>query len=162
AERGDITKTNEHWTLRQDLSEMDLEVPESVRGMIGKKLDVLDEEDRRALQYASIEGEGFTSTVVADLLGVDDLSMEERLARLGRVHRLIETLGEEEWPDGTLATRYHFAHALYQNVLYSDLVNKRRILLHRASRRVFGQAVWRRGRPPRDATGHALRARPRL
>src|SRR5205823_3886465 len=30
-----------------------------------------------------------------------------------------------------LAVRYGFAHALYQNVLYGDLVSKRRTLLHR-------------------------------
>ena len=68
---------------------------------------------------------------MAKLLGVDDLALEERLDRLDRVHRLIETLGEEELPDGTLGMRYRFAHALYQNVLYGDLVSKRRMLLHR-------------------------------
>jgi serine/threonine protein kinase/tetratricopeptide (TPR) repeat protein len=128
---GDITKTDEHWTLRRELSEMDLEVPESVRGMIRKKIEVLEEEDRRALQYGSIEGEEFTSSVVAHLLGIDDLALEERLDRLDRMHRLIVTLGEEEWPDGTLAVRYRFAHALYQNILYADLVGRRRSLLHR-------------------------------
>jgi serine/threonine protein kinase/tetratricopeptide (TPR) repeat protein len=128
---GHITKTNDHWTLRRALSEMDLEVPESVRGMIRKKIEVLEEEDRRALQYGSIEGEEFTSNVVAHLLGIDDLALEERLDRLDRMHRLIVTLGEEEWPDGTLAVRYRFAHALYQNILYADLVGKRRSLLHR-------------------------------
>jgi tRNA A-37 threonylcarbamoyl transferase component Bud32/tetratricopeptide (TPR) repeat protein len=131
AERGDITRTNAHWTLGRELSEMDLEVPESVRGMIRKKIEMLEDEDRRALQYASIEGEEFTSTVVAKLLGVDDLDLEERLDRLDRVHRLIETHGAEELPDGTLGMRYRFAHALYQNVLYGDLVSKRRMLLHR-------------------------------
>jgi tetratricopeptide (TPR) repeat protein len=40
-------------------------------------------------------------------------------------------MGEEELPDGTLSTRYRFAHVLYQNSLYNDLVSKRRILLHR-------------------------------
>jgi tetratricopeptide (TPR) repeat protein len=128
---GHITKAKEHWTLRRELSEMDLEVPESVRGMIRKKIEVLEEEDRRALQYGSIEGEEFTSSVVAHLLGMEDLALEERLDRLDRVHRLIETLGEEVWPDGTLAVRYRFAHALYQNILYADLVGRRRILLHR-------------------------------
>jgi len=131
AERGGITRTEEHWTLSKDLSEIDLEIPESVRGMIRRKIEVLEEEDRRALQYASIEGEEFTSTVVAALLGIDDLALEERLDRLERVHGLVETRGEEEWPDGTLAMRYRFAHVLYQNLLYGDLVSKRRILLHR-------------------------------
>ena len=39
--------------------------------------------------------------------------------------------GEEELPDGSLATRYRFSHALYQNFLYGDLVAKRRVMLHR-------------------------------
>src|SRR6266850_6711421 len=130
SERGDIAKVNSHWSLVRPLSEMDLEAPESVRGMISKKIDALQEEERRALQYASIEGTEFLSTVTAKLLGVDEVDLEERLAHLGKTHRLIETLGEEELPDGALTTRYRFAHALYQNFLYSDLVNKRRTALH--------------------------------
>src|SRR5262249_20658934 len=137
ADRGDIAKTNSHWALERELAEMDLEAPESVRGMIHRKIEVLEEEDRRALQYASIEGQEFTSVMVATLLGVDDLALEERLDRLHRVHRLIETLGEEDWPDGALVMRYRFAHSLYRNVLYGDLVNKRRVLLHRQAGEVL-------------------------
>jgi tetratricopeptide (TPR) repeat protein len=57
--------------------------------------------------------------------------LEERLDRLDKVHRLLETRGEEELPDGALTTRYRFAHALYHNFLYGELVSKRRVLLHR-------------------------------
>ncbi len=77
--------------------------------------------------------------MLAGLLGVDDLALEERLDRLDRVHRLIATLGEEEWPDGTPTVRYRFAHALYHDVLYSELVTKRKVLLHRqAGERLVG------------------------
>ncbi|HVQ39461.1 MAG TPA: hypothetical protein VMS31_18120, partial [Pyrinomonadaceae bacterium] len=130
-ERGDIAKMNEHWTLSRPLSEMELEAPESVRSMISKKMDSLAEDERRALQYASVEGQEFLSTVVADLLGIEEVDLEELLARIERTHRLIVTRGEEELPDGSLATRYRFAHALYENFLYGDLVAKRRIMLHR-------------------------------
>lgn len=130
-ERGDIARTNNHWTLTRPLSDMDLEIPENVRSMIRKKVEALEEEDHRTLQYASIEGEEFTSIVLATLLGMDELDLEERLARLDRNTRLIEIREEEELPDGSLVTRYRFAHALYQNVLYGDLVSKRRMLLHR-------------------------------
>jgi serine/threonine protein kinase/tetratricopeptide (TPR) repeat protein len=129
-ERGDIAKTNAHWSLVRPLSEMDLEAPESVRGMIGKKIDALDPEERRTLQYASVEGTEFFSTVIAKLLSMDEIDLEERLAMIEKTHRLIVTLGEEELPDGALTTRYRFAHALYQNFLYGDLVNKRRVSLH--------------------------------
>jgi serine/threonine protein kinase/tetratricopeptide (TPR) repeat protein len=129
-ECGDLAKANGCWSLVRPLSEMDLAAPESVRAMISKKMDALEAEERRALQYASVEGTEFLSSVTAKLLGVDEIDLEESLARVGKSHRLIETLGEEELPDGTLATRYRFSHALYQNFLYGDLVNKRRVLLH--------------------------------
>jgi tetratricopeptide (TPR) repeat protein/tRNA A-37 threonylcarbamoyl transferase component Bud32 len=131
AERGDIVSADGRWTLARPLSSMDLEAPESVRSMIRKKIEALGAEERRILQYASVEGEEFLSTVLAALLEKDELELEEQLAELARAHRMIEPRGEEELPDRSLATRYRFAHALYQNLLYDDLVSKRRILLHR-------------------------------
>jgi predicted ATPase len=131
ADRGDIVKVNECWTLARPVSDLGLEVPASVRSMIRAAVDALSEDDRRALQYASVAGEEFLSTVLANLLGVDELTLEERLDELDKLHHLIQTLDEEELPDGSLATRYRFAHSLYKDVLYSDLVHKRRILLHR-------------------------------
>jgi serine/threonine protein kinase/tetratricopeptide (TPR) repeat protein len=131
AERGDIVKSNGRWSIARPLSEMNLEAPESVRSMISKKIDALAEEDRRTLQYCSVQGTEFLSTVAAALLGVDEIDLEERLAQLEKTHRLVETLDEEDMPDGSVATRYRFAHALFQNFLYGDLVNKRRIQLHK-------------------------------
>jgi serine/threonine protein kinase/tetratricopeptide (TPR) repeat protein len=129
-ERGDLAKENGRWSLVRPLAEMDLAMPESVRAMISKKIDALDADERRTMQYASIEGTEFLSTVTAKLLGVDEIDLEESLARIGKTHRLIDTIGDEELPDGSLATRYRFSHALYQNFLYGDLVNKRRVMLH--------------------------------
>ena len=83
------------------------------------------------MEYASVQGEEFTSAVLTGLLETDELDLEERLDRLDKVHRLIQTLGEEELPDRSFTTRYRFAHVLYQNDLYQNLVNKRRVLLHR-------------------------------
>jgi len=154
SERGDLVKANSRWSLVRPLAEMDLEAPESVRGMISKKIDALDAEERRALQYASIEGTEFLSIVTAKLLDVDEIDLEERLAQIGKTHRLIETLEEEELPDGSLTTRYRFAHALYQNFLYGDLVNKRRVALHQQA----GEELLRHygKRAPQIATQLAL------
>jgi tetratricopeptide (TPR) repeat protein len=131
ADRGDIAITSSHWKLARPLGTMDLKIPDTVRAMIRKKSEALDPSDRRALQYASVEGEEFLSTVLAKLLECGDLQVEEQLAGLALNHRLIEPRGEEELPDGVLATRYGFAHALYQNVFYDELVSGRRALLHR-------------------------------
>ena len=143
-ERGDIAKTNEHWGLSRQLTEIELEVPQSVRSMISKKVDALGEEERRTLQYASVEGQEFLSTVSARLLGVDEVDLEEQLARIEKNHRLIVSRGEEELPDGTLATRYRFAHALYQNFLYDGLVTKRKTMLHRQAGETLSQLYGKR------------------
>ncbi|HTB20432.1 MAG TPA: protein kinase [Bryobacteraceae bacterium] len=135
AERGDIARDHVRpsgaWKLKQPLEQMELDVPVSVRSMIEKKVGLLSDGQRQALQYASIEGETFTSTVLAVLLEADELDLEERLDVLGKLHRLIHEEGEEELPDGSVATIYRFTHALYQNFLYDQLLNKRRVLLHR-------------------------------
>ncbi len=131
AERGDIVRTNGAWKLKQPLEQMELDVPASVRSMIEKKVGLLSDAQRQAVQYASIEGEVFTSTVLAVLLEADELDLEERLDLLGKLHRLIHAEGEEELPDGSAATIYRFTHALYQNFLYDQLLSKRRVLLHR-------------------------------
>jgi tetratricopeptide (TPR) repeat protein len=110
---------------------MELDVPVSVRSMIEKKVGLLSDGQRQALQYASIEGEVFTSTVLAALLEADELELEERLDVLGKLHRLVHAEGEEELPDGSVATIYRFTHALYQNFIYDQLLSKRRVLLHR-------------------------------
>jgi len=49
-----------------------------------QKIDALGEEERRALQYASVEGAEFLSTITAKLLGVDEIDLEEQLAHLER------------------------------------------------------------------------------
>src|SRR4029078_2430452 len=33
--------------------------------------------------------------------------------------------------DGTVATKYRFVHALYQNLIYETIITRRRALLHR-------------------------------
>lgn len=131
AERGDIERTGGAWRLKQPVAQIELDVPVSVRAMIEKKVGLLSDTQRQALQYASIEGAVFTSTVLAALLEADELELEERLDVLGKVHQLIHAEGEEELPDGSIATIYRFTHALYQNFLYDQLLSKRRILLHR-------------------------------
>ena len=139
AERGNIVRTNGAWKLNQPLEQVQLDVPVSVRSMIEKKVGLLSDAQRLALQYASIEGEVFTSTVLAALLEADELDLEERLDVVEKLHRLIHAEGEEELPDGSVATIYRFTHALYQNFLYDQLLSKRRVLLHRRT----GEAMER-------------------
>jgi hypothetical protein len=130
-ERGHIARVEGTWQVVTEIAKLGLEVPETIRDMIARKLERLEPEQYRALQYASIEGEEFSSAVLATLLDVEDLAVEESLEALARGHGLIQTVAEEELPDRSVTTRYRFTHALYHNVLYDSVLAKRRAHLHR-------------------------------
>jgi predicted ATPase len=50
---------------------------------------------------------------------------------LVRREQFLRARGTSEWPDGTIAARYGFVHALYQEVMYEQISATRRIRLHR-------------------------------
>lgn len=150
----------------------DIVVPRSAESTIEKRLDGLDEETRRILEYAAVQGDEFDSTVLARLLDMDELELEEDLQRVVRVHQLVRPIGEREFPSGDFATLYLFRHSLIQDVLHSGLVGKRRILLHRKVAVILEElhegdttgvdwalAVhYEEGRQPERAFGAAVRA----
>ncbi len=64
--------------------------------------------------------------------GIDQTleTLEANCAALARRGQFIREQGVAEWPDGTVATQYHFIHALYQDVLYDRIPVGRRVRLH--------------------------------
>jgi tetratricopeptide (TPR) repeat protein len=130
-DRGVITRTADGWVLTQP-SAVQHELPESVRGLIERKLDRLKAIDRRLLVAASVQGNEFEAAVVARALGADEAKVEERLDALERVHAFVQCVGEREFPDRTLTSRYRFVHVLYQNALYATLRPARRAALSKA------------------------------
>ncbi len=130
-EEGALSRSGGGLRVTRPLGPLQRGLPDSLRGVIDKKLESLREDDRRALMYASVQGEEFSSLVLAETLGADELSLEERLDKLWRVHRLIQPAGDERFSDGQLGVRYRFTHVLYQNALYEALAKKSRWLLHR-------------------------------
>ena len=131
AERRDVVQGNEGWTLARPVEELDLEPTKGLQELVRHQLEGLAPPEREILDVASVCGREFLSPVIAHLVGRPDRQVEEDLRRLGRVRRLIVEGGEETLPDGTLATRYRFAHGLYRSVLREDLVASRRIEIHR-------------------------------
>ena len=66
--------------------------------MIQRKIDQLDEADRRLLVAASVQGSEFDAAVVARALGLDAADVEERLERLERVHGFVRLAGRARVP----------------------------------------------------------------
>jgi serine/threonine protein kinase/predicted ATPase len=131
-DRDVIAHTDGAWTLAQTLPDVERELPESMRGMIERKLAQLGEEDRKLLAAASVQGYEFDSAVVAQILGLDDDEVEERLEKLERVYAFVRLISEEEFPNRASTLRYRFVHALYQNALYAGLRATRRVTMSAA------------------------------
>ena len=85
--------------------------------MIQRKIEQVDERDRKLLLVASIQGYEFDSAVVAEAIEMDPAEVEERLDVLERVHVFVRRGEESEFPDRSLTLNYQFVHVLYQNAL---------------------------------------------
>ncbi len=140
---GGIVEQNGTWTLARSMSDLPRDLPESVRSMIARKIEQVDERDRSLLLAASVQGPEFDSTVVSEAIDMEPAAVEERLDILERVHVFVKRGNEYEFPDLTLTLQYQFVHVLYQNMLYASLQPTRRTAL---SGRVAAVA----GRPRRD------------
>jgi len=131
-DRGVIARQQDSWVLAQALPVLERDLPESVRGMIERKIGQLSEEDRRLLVAASVQGYQFDSAVLARALGADQAQVEEQLDTLERVHAFVQCVADEELPDRTLTLRYRFVHVLYHSALEAMLRPTRRVALSRA------------------------------
>lgn len=118
-----------HWALVESIPQIELDLPESVRSLIHRKLDSLSEQNRRLLIGASVQGYEFDSTVLSEALDLEAADVEEHLDELDRTHALVRQIEEWELPDRTPTLRYRFVHALYQNSFYGMLKPTRRASL---------------------------------
>ncbi|MBI4517691.1 MAG: protein kinase [Deltaproteobacteria bacterium] len=104
-------------------AEWGITIPQSVREVVGRRLDRLSERCNQLLTIASVMGREFS------------LSALERVSELP-AEQLIENL--EEAMAARIITelpravgRYSFAHALVRETLYGELTTTRRVRLHR-------------------------------
>jgi tetratricopeptide (TPR) repeat protein len=126
---GSIVERDGVWVLARSEAEAFRELPASIRSMIARKIERLEEVDRKLLLAASVQGHEFDSTVVAEASEMDPADVEERLDALENVHVFVKRVREHEFPDLTLSLQYQFVHVLYQNALYAALQPTRRASL---------------------------------
>lgn len=129
-EAGAVVRAGDQVLLLSPTSELEETVPHGLMGLLEERIERLEERERTLLQAASVLGDTFEAAVVAKLLGEDELAIEERLDMVARRHRLIEVVGEIDYPSGVVSMRLRFVHALYQNALYSSLLARRRTVWH--------------------------------
>jgi DNA-binding winged helix-turn-helix (wHTH) protein/predicted ATPase len=129
--RGWLGQADGGWTLRVELADLASTVPESVRQMLEHQMERLSAREQRVLEVGSVAGATFSAAAVAAGLTQEVVEVEDWCAGLARRQQGLAVCGEEVWPDGTVAGRYRFTHALYQEVAYQRLPAARRVQLHR-------------------------------
>jgi predicted ATPase len=97
------------WKLGKPLE--DGTIPSKVLSVISRRLDRVEKEDRKILDYASVIGEIFNTKILASTLDIRRVQLLEHLRSLGQTHKLIHPHNGN----------YKFDHIKIKEVLYSEL-----------------------------------------
>jgi transcriptional regulator with XRE-family HTH domain len=107
-----------------------LTLPGRVESVIEERMGRLDEQSRRILNLAAIEGDRFTAEILARLVDLSCDEMIELLSRgLDKRHHLVTAHGIRRL-DGQRLSQYRFGHILFQKYLYGNLDEVERSLMH--------------------------------
>jgi len=135
------------WIVAEDLAALKKAMPESVRSLVQRKIDALDDSDRRLLAAASVQGVDFDTAVLSAVLERPEEEIEDRLERLEREHALVRFVEEKEAANRALTLQYRFAHQIYHHAFDASLRATRRAALSRA---IAKQLIARLGGKPCD------------
>jgi oligopeptide transport system substrate-binding protein len=154
----------ERWTATQDVA--DIEIPDTLQGVLMARIDRLQEETRRVLQMAAVIGRIFLYRVLAAIAAaVAERDVDGQLLTLQQEEMIRERARLPEM-------EYIFKHHLTQEAAYNGLLKKERRVFHRqvakALERLFPERVeeqlgllayhWERARDADKAIEYLLRA----
>jgi predicted ATPase len=118
------------WILRPGWEAIVREIPATLRELVTQRQARLNPTEQRLLEVASVSGLEFSAASVAAGLAVEVVEAETWCEELTRRREFLQTCGVDTWADGTVATRYQFRHALYQDVIYERIPAARQAQLH--------------------------------
>jgi class 3 adenylate cyclase/tetratricopeptide (TPR) repeat protein len=120
-ENGSIQRTGDQYVLSQKPS--DLQVPDTIQGIIAARIDRLEENLKRIMQVASVIGREFAFRI---LQAISDLreDLKSELLNLQGLELIYE---KSLFPE----LEYVFKHALTQEVAYNSLLSNRRREIHK-------------------------------
>ncbi len=127
-DRGLLRRDGETWRL----DAADVDVPETVQGIIAARLDALNLQEKGLLQAASVVGKVFWLGSAAAMTGLSDWEAEEVLHDLERR----ELVRRDRRASVAGETEYAVRHVLVRDVAYGQIPRARRAELH------LGAAAW--------------------
>ena len=126
-ENGSIEKKDQQYVLSRDVSEID--VPDTIHGIIAARMDRLEENLKRTMQVASVIGREFAFRILQTIIQMRE-DIKTNLLNLQGLEFIYE---KRLFPE----LEYIFKHALTQEVAYNSLLQKRRKEIHEQ----IGQAI---------------------
>ena len=137
-DRGLVTEEDGVYRLTGEVAELD--VPETLHGLIAARLDGLSTEERRVLQDGSVLGKTFTKESLTELSGLSEAELDPLLTGLVRK----EVLGVQADPRSPERGQYGFLQDLVRRVAYETLARRDRKARHLGAaaqlERTFGAA----------------------
>jgi class 3 adenylate cyclase/tetratricopeptide (TPR) repeat protein len=121
---GLLLREGDRWRATSGIE--DVEIPDTVQAVLASRIDLLEPDDKRSLQAASVVGRVFWSGPVIELTGVSAVEADGSLRRLEDRELVLSR------PGSTLAGQreYIFKHVLTRDVAYESLPRRDRIDAH--------------------------------
>jgi len=119
-ENGSIERKNNQFVLSRRVD--DIQMPDTIQGIIAARMDRLEENLKRTMQVASVVGRDFAFRILQTITGM----REELKAYLLNLQALEFIYEKSLFPE----LEYIFKHALTQEVAYNSLLQKRRKEIH--------------------------------
>jgi class 3 adenylate cyclase/tetratricopeptide (TPR) repeat protein len=120
-ENGSIQMKDKQYVLARTPS--DLQVPDTIQGIIAARIDRLEENLKRIMQVASVIGREFAFRILQAISGVRE-DLKSQLLNLQGLELIYE---KSLFPE----LEYIFKHALTQEVAYNSLLSNRRKEIHK-------------------------------
>ena len=127
--QGQLRTVDGQWRLSGPAEDIASRAPATLWQLVEQQVERLTADEQAVLVAASVAGAEFSAAVVI-AAGIDPQHGELRCEALARRGQFLRAVGVAEWPDGTVAGRYAFIHALYQQVLYGRVSIGLRVGLH--------------------------------
>ena len=119
-EEGKLLEADGTWQANLELGELD--VPEGVRLVIGRRLERLRDETTKVLAAAAVVGRVFDYDLLPEIADIADLDALDAVDEAERAHLITPMKGRN--------ARYSFVHELVRQTLLTDISLPRRQQLH--------------------------------
>ncbi len=130
-----IQRKEDRWEITRPATDVD--IPNTLQGVLTARIDRLDEDVKRVLQVAAVIGRVFPRFILEPIVNNPNI-LEKALEQL-EVADLIEVKTSNPEPE------YMFKHVLTYETAYNSLLHQRRQLIHKQIADYMSRLYWQLG-----------------